>query len=422
MTKDQQDSPPGQAGLDVAFSEPKAVFAFVPRPLEQIKDSAIVVLDTNVLLLPYGTGKQSLEQIRTTLAALASEKRLVVPGQVAREFAKHRPEKLKTVYQQLSVSRGFTVPLKPAYPLLTALPLFGAVATAHARLDEAASTYRRAVDELLAQVESWLWNDPVSEVYSHVFQSDVVVELVHDSKATEEEWQNRRTNRIPPGYLDGDRIGDFLIWKTVLQVGRERKQDVIFVSGDEKSDWRYQSASKALWPRYELIEEFRRETQGLTFHILGFAELLELSNAPKKVIEEVRREEATQSISAVQTVEGPSDLEVEVENAIASAYISEPRARRLAMKDLRGPGIQVGPFLRWLREMAESEPAEYLRDLIAIGVVKDVKTAIQIMAHLRRTRLPFTTTLGAIRDGRFSEITRVQGGGDEGGPPMYAAS
>jgi|GEM_PF-5370312 len=44
---------------------PKAenIFSFRPKLVEEIKDECFIVVDTNSLLVPYTTGKASLEQI-----------------------------------------------------------------------------------------------------------------------------------------------------------------------------------------------------------------------------------------------------------------------------------------------------------------------------------------------------------------------
>ncbi len=65
----------------------------------------------------------------------------------------------------------------------------------------------------------------------------------------------------------------------------------MFVTGEEKPDWWHRSSDGPLYPRYELLEEFRRASKGKTFHIMNFAELLEQSGAEKVVVEEVRREQ-----------------------------------------------------------------------------------------------------------------------------------
>jgi hypothetical protein len=103
---------------------------------------------------------------------------------------------------------------------------------------------------VLTDLASWHWNDAVSELYREVISEATIVALNHNSADTIAEWQRRVDHRVPPGYKDKGKddsgIGDFLIWLSILAVGKNRGSDVIFVSGDEKSDWWYQSENAAL--------------------------------------------------------------------------------------------------------------------------------------------------------------------------------
>ena len=62
-------------------------------PVRAVADNstALVVLDTNVLLAPYRTSTGALGEIAKVYGMLQKERRLLVPGQVAREFARNRP-------------------------------------------------------------------------------------------------------------------------------------------------------------------------------------------------------------------------------------------------------------------------------------------------------------------------------------------
>ena len=86
-------------------------------------------------------------------------------------------------------------------------------------------------------------------------------------------------------------IGDLLIWQTILNVGKAHQKSVIFVSLDKKPDWWSQSEGRPLYPRYELIDEFRRISSGQSFHILKFSSFLDLFGATEEVVEEIRKEE-----------------------------------------------------------------------------------------------------------------------------------
>jgi hypothetical protein len=78
-----------------------------------------------------------------------------------------------------------------------------------------------------------------------------------------------------------------------LKIGADHSKHLIFASGDEKTDWRYQSENRALYPRFELVDEYRRVSGVKSFLIITFAELLEQFGASATVIEEIRAEEVS---------------------------------------------------------------------------------------------------------------------------------
>lgn len=92
--------------LDDTYPDAAAIFASTVAPIASIKDSAAIILDTNVLLVPFAVSPQSLDEIRGTYSKLTAAKRLFVPAQVAREFARNRAG-LQGCRQAGCGSRGF---------------------------------------------------------------------------------------------------------------------------------------------------------------------------------------------------------------------------------------------------------------------------------------------------------------------------
>lgn len=281
------------------FPDAAEIFAFAPVSLAQALEHGMVVVDTNVLLVPYTTGRASLEQIRLTYERLVAENRLRIPGQVAREFADNRAEKLKTLYQQLSRKRDINF-ARSEYPLLEGLVEYADVVQRETAIVGALAEYRRAVGGLLATVAAWNWDDPVSQIYRQLFIRDVIVDPAFDRDELLKELRFRQEHRIPPGYKDSSNeysgVGDLLIWKAILDIGKQTSQDVVFVSGDEKTDWRYQSENTALYPRFELLQEYREVSGGKSLLIISFAQLLEQFGVPAPVVAEVRKEEAVSAM------------------------------------------------------------------------------------------------------------------------------
>jgi hypothetical protein len=295
------------------YPDPLQIFNSKFKTREEIKNDCFIVLDTNALLLPYTISKATLEGIKNTYTKLISEKRLIVPGQVAREFAKNRANKLVELYQNISAKRdNIKLPTEDDYyPLLENLDIYQQAKELENELHKTRKEYSKKVTEILEYIKQWNWNDPVSSLYADLFSREVILDLEIEQSEKEkikDDLKRRSLHKIPPGYKDSGKadegIGDLLIWQTILKIGETHRKSVIFVSGEEKPDWWHRSNDQKLYPRYELVEEFRRGSEGQSFYMINLAELLKLYGATKEVVEEVKQEEKKVFITFHQTVAG----------------------------------------------------------------------------------------------------------------------
>jgi len=278
---------------------PKAdmIFNTSLSPIEEIKNSCVFVLDTNALLLPYGTGSESLEEIKKVFERLKNQNRLVIPGQVAREFASIRPEKLKEIHQKLTRRRNSTAELLIGnYPLLESLHTYMEILELEQQINELIGKYRKNIGRIIDTVKTWAWNDPVSMLYQELFTPDVIHDLEFNEDEIAKQLHFRYEHKIPPGYKDNakadDGIGDLLIWLSILEIAKTEK-NVVFVTADEKGDWYYKSENQALYPRFELVSEFQSVSGGKSFHMMRMSELLKLMGADDQIIKEIEVEENT---------------------------------------------------------------------------------------------------------------------------------
>jgi rRNA-processing protein FCF1 len=279
------------------FPDAKSLFSSGPQSLLGIQNESVIVLDTNVLLVPFTTGKESLEQINQTLRSLVGEERLFIPGQVAREFVKNRAKKLSELYQQLTRKMNDAPQLqKGRYPLLDSLNEYQQVVILEEEIDAKIREYRKVLKSVIEHVRNWIWNDPVSLMYEELFKGDIVFDPEFDQEMVLEKLEKHKIHKLPPGYKDSGKddkgVGDLLIWQTILEIGKKYKKNVFFVTGDDKTDWWYRSERQSLYPRYELVDEFRRFSDGKLFHMIHFSTLLNLYGASEDVVKEVRQKEA----------------------------------------------------------------------------------------------------------------------------------
>lgn len=282
--------------IEEILPDSSGFFEDEPLGIEKAIENADVILDTNVLLIPYGAGQSSLTEIIGVYNKIKKENRLFIPAQVAREFVKNRPIKLSQLYQGISdqVSK-LSVPEKFSYPILESVEEFNILSTIIGKIADLKKELKKSADDVRKKIKDWGWNDPVSQAYRPVFSADVVIKPTIDQQKTLDEMQHRYEQLIPPGYKDAGKpdggIGDFLIWKTILEIGAKNKKSVIFVSGDEKADWLHGAEGSGFLPRFELQSEFRRMSEGGDLYIIPLSRLLELEQAGEKSVDEVKSEE-----------------------------------------------------------------------------------------------------------------------------------
>lgn len=279
-----------------------------------IKADAVVVFDTNALLTPYLSGQKSLNAIGDLLRMLKKERRLAVPTQVMREFAKHRPQKLGEMLDRLLDRNSKLSFERDSSPLLEPLQEYKELKEAEESVAEGLQKCRESIRKMIDAVKSWTWNDPVTVLYADVFTSQELISAPgeHDEggrKKLQDEWRRRASCRIPPGYKDARKEtnapGDFLVWAAVLEMARTRKKPTLLVTGEQKGDWWHRTKHGTLYPRFELQVEYQQASGGAPFAMLNLSDLTELFSVDHKVVEEVR--EAEERAEKSRQVENPSD-------------------------------------------------------------------------------------------------------------------
>jgi len=292
------------------YSSPADAFRFSLEPIESIKGDALIVLDANVLLLPFTTNVKNVEAIKTVYGQLVQNDKIFLPAQAVREYLDNRAKKLTDINEALQKKSNQSFNYVGAHPLLESLDEFKAVLELETELKNAIKEYQGKIRETLAAVQKWGWDDPVSKMYHEILADRVLNDEEINVEEIAEDLENRNTLKIPPGYKDQNKdqnqAGDLLIWHEILNLAKVKEQHVIFVSGDEKVDWWHQSGKTALYPRFELVDEFREKTIGKSFHIVSLSKLLELFETDEDVVasiktsEELAKSEAPEEVTPIK--------------------------------------------------------------------------------------------------------------------------
>ena len=277
--------------LEYSFPDAAGIFKNTFKTLDEIKGGCLVGLDTNVLLQPYSLDAASIEEIRPIYAALAASKRLLIPGRVAREFARRRTSEIakliKTLRDQGSATKN---PIAKKIEFLRTDTDYKKILKLGDQIQGLSNDLRAATDKVVAQLQDWATGDAVLKMYAELLANSIFDPTFDkDAQANfSAELKFRYEQKIPPGYRDNGKpdegSGDLLIWKTILEAAKANKQrDFLFVTDETKNDW-WIKAEGTVHPRYELTDEYRRSSEGGTLHLTQFPRFLKLFGAPDNVV------------------------------------------------------------------------------------------------------------------------------------------
>ncbi|NIF28903.1 hypothetical protein F3J44_21295 [Pantoea sp. Tr-811] len=280
---------------------PDASLLLKPAKIKSAGDpDVLVVLDTNVLLVPYKVGGREFKEIKNALKSIAKSGRLKVPARVIREFVNNRDSKLssilKTVQDKASSARNIVGGIPHCFKELEeAAPALEAAE----QLQAAGAEYAKRLQVLIDRMKGWRGDDPVTRAYDEIFSEGVIVDPEFNRANVDKDWKHRRILKRPPGYKDAAKddggIGDYLIWLTILEIGKKCQKDLIFVTGEEKADWFVRSNGAGVYPRPELLDEYHRASGGRNLQIIHLAELLSQVGVEPEVVEDIREVEASEA-------------------------------------------------------------------------------------------------------------------------------
>lgn len=280
--------------IEKIFPEPFRVFEKDKSTLEEAKEDSLIVLDTNILLFPYTVSTHSLSSIENIYKKLVDDNRLFIPSQVSREFAKNRNQKLGEMYHSIINHNNKFTKIK-RYPIIENLPEYNDVLDNEKELETVFNSYDKKLKKLAQAIKNMERNDPVSLIYYNIFKRECIVNHKKNHNDIKKDLEFRIKSNVPPGFKDKNKtdfgVGDLIIWHTILSLGEENKKSLIFVSNDEKSDWYNQSNGNAFQPRYELIDEYKRASDGNSLFIINFSTFLKLFEIDKKASMEIEKKE-----------------------------------------------------------------------------------------------------------------------------------
>ncbi len=234
------------------------------------------------------------------LAEIKRENRLRICEHSLREFVKNRDFKLRDLVDILidrkyQISRDAIERIQNP-PLLQNLNSIKELDYIGQKLSQTIKDYRHNIDLAIEEIRQWGSQDPVSRNYSRLLKSkenkepNVLYGYEIDDIKFKGELEFRNGFKIPPGYEDSEKNanteGDLYIWLNTIELAKQEKRDVVFVTNDRKSDWFTSQDSTVLFPRFELVEEFHRKT-GKNLCFLNGEEFFSCLGLDSVIIDEI---------------------------------------------------------------------------------------------------------------------------------------
>ena len=144
-----------------------------------------------------------------------------------------------------------------------------------------------------------------------------------------QEGQIRFDNLIPPGYRDNakdgaDKYGDLFVWKSIIEVAKEKNANILFICNDIKEDWWEKDKEHPIELRKELLEEFKEINPSLEIHFLNMNRFFSYLAEELKI----GQSKSALQLSAMDYVEKNLDqyddiIEKEIGNFVATINVND---------------------------------------------------------------------------------------------------
>ncbi len=282
-------------------------YAKTPEQLKALWDVALIVPDTNILLHLL---RHSAE-VRSQLIDVFERKEasLWIPYQVGVEFQRRRLDVQQYAFDAydriVADLTKFVNQAKDNLNQYRAHPVI-AIERELSALDVFQGDFQNRIAAAKAQHSTEDFNVSFARV-TELFTGKVGKKPTPESiAAIHKEGNDRYAKKIPPGFEDakkaaegGDKFGDLVIWKEMIEKAKTDKRPVIFVTDDGKSDWWHIHRGRKMGPHPALIEEFQ-EITGQEFHIYELLQFLRYAAVTGAEI----KEESVQKIADSLTADG----------------------------------------------------------------------------------------------------------------------
>lgn len=259
-----------------------------PNVIKALWQEAIFVFDTNVLLDIYRSQPETRKLLLETLNGL--KKNSWLPHRVAYEFRRNRRSVIAEANFNLTELKktfdnnfeDFITNLEDKLNNIRNFP----ADEIHNILNsyrEANKTTKERIEAIIKEFPKFNEHDEILETIKKIYSSTVGSPYPpNELEKIIIEGKERITNNIPPALTDTakatdeDKLGDFIIWKQIIDYSSKNKKNIIFITSEKKSDWWVKEKGRRLGLPYILLEEFSTKTNSQKIHMYHVTQFLQM--------------------------------------------------------------------------------------------------------------------------------------------------
>lgn len=271
------------------YPEAKVFFTSVSEELADYFEKSLIVLDSSVLILPFDAESTSLNEIGEIYASLKEKDRLFIPAHAIREYMVLREDKVRDLHQRL-IKLESQEYVKSTFPILSDDLQYENFIDLQNSLQNFYSKIKQLIGKLEKKVGDWRWNDPVTQLYSKIFDENIIFDPQIERSILEDDFNRRLNLKISPSYkYEGEgynAAGDLIIWHTILRLAEEKKRSIVFVTSDTGNKWWAQN-DDSTHPSFEILQEFKQYSENNPIFFMKFPELLTMMGVQPSVIRDI---------------------------------------------------------------------------------------------------------------------------------------
>lgn len=277
---------------------------FAPnKDVDVLSKDSLIFLDTNILLLPLTSqfDKKDIKVLESVYKELKKQKKIYISDRVAREFMKNKDIKLSELLKSIKNKSDSIKEIDILPNIFKSLSGFEEINELSRKINDDIRKYKEEHNKIYQDIILWGKTDPITSIYKKIFDvNNIVILETKNKKNIIKEWDIRQRTKTPPGYKDSKKddtgIGDFLIWKAMIQLSIKENKDIVFITGEQKNDWYIRSDNNKFTLRPELLNEFRYLT-GRSIKLINLTTFLSVKGLPKETIKEFKKAEEMQNLS-----------------------------------------------------------------------------------------------------------------------------